>query len=166
MYAIWLLFNKDDNESIGKIIDQLAKKYNAPKFLPHITIYGLVDEKLPMIKKIVKESIDGISPVLVNTSKLDHSDNIWKTVFIKLQQSSKLLQINYILSKQLSKYAPYIFEPHVSLIYKNLDRTIREKIVSEIQVNKEFTIDKIGLLEYSPNVQEWKIVDSFVLIPK
>ena len=55
MHAIWLIFSKSDRDYLKNIIDKISEKYQAPKFEPHITIYGLVDSKISLIESIAKE---------------------------------------------------------------------------------------------------------------
>ena len=43
MFAVWYLFDKDDENYLCEIIGNLAKKYNSSSFIPHITAYGLLD---------------------------------------------------------------------------------------------------------------------------
>ena len=49
MFAIWLLPNEKDTIYLEKIINNLSLKYDSPKFLPHITIHGLVNLKYSII---------------------------------------------------------------------------------------------------------------------
>ena len=55
MYAIWLTFSQNDKKYLRKIIKNIAKKYDAPEFEPHITIYGLIDIEINLIKKFLKK---------------------------------------------------------------------------------------------------------------
>ena len=57
MYAIWLTFSENDKKYLKKIITNIAKKYDAPEFEPHITIYGLIDIEIKLIKKIIKKNV-------------------------------------------------------------------------------------------------------------
>lgn len=139
-YSVVLLFRQKDNVFLYKIIENLAKKYGTPTFLPHITIYTVVDTPLSMIKEAVKESIKNMSSFTVKGSKLNHSDNVWKTVFVEIELNPKLSLINKILSQRLSKYTSYDFQPHISLIYKRLSKSERKNIIKETSINREFTI--------------------------
>lgn len=163
IHSVLLLFNKEDNAFLYKIIENLAKKYNAPKFLPHITMYAIVDASLSSIEDAVKDSIKGLSSFTVRGSKLNHSDNAWKTVFLEIELNSKLLQINEILSQKLSKYTNYDFQPHISLIYKKLGKLERENIIKKTSINREFTIDHVSILKFSNNIHQWEYLSSFTL---
>ena len=54
MFAVWYLFDKDDEDYLFEIITNLAKNYNAHSFIPHITAYGLlnIDLKTLMMKSL------------------------------------------------------------------------------------------------------------------
>ncbi len=44
MHAIWLTFSKNDRDYLKKIMDELAEKYQAPKFEPKVC-YSLNPEE-------------------------------------------------------------------------------------------------------------------------
>ncbi len=163
MFAIWLLPIKEDVEYLKKIIKNLSQKYNSPEFLPHITIYGLVNIKMELLNKVINYSITNLKPFKVRKMSLGHSDNLWKTLFIKIKPNKALLLINRRLTNRLSRYADYNFTPHISLIYKNMSAGERIKIINTIKMKDEFTLDKIAILEFSEDVSEWSILKSIKL---
>jgi 2'-5' RNA ligase len=151
-----LLLNNKDSKYLSGIIENLSRKYDAPRFLPHLTLYDSVKIDLPSLKEVVKSSSDGIHPIVVKKSKINESDYIWRTVFIVMKRNPHLTQINKRLIDFLSKYIHYSFKPHMSLIYKKMDRSHRLKIVNQIKIKNEFKFDKIAIVQDSRNVSEWK----------
>ena len=75
MFAIWYLFDPDDENYLTKIINNLAKKYNSPSFVPHITAYGLVDIDLETLDQKIFDSIHKIQPFTIETSGINFSDD-------------------------------------------------------------------------------------------
>ena len=90
MHAIWLTFSKNDEDYLKKIIDNLAKKYQSPKFEPHVTVYGLIDSKISLIDNIVKEVSLNCNSCIVKKSKILQSEELWKTVYIELGMNKQL----------------------------------------------------------------------------
>ncbi len=90
MYAIWFTFSKSDREYLKNTIDEISKKYHAPKFEPHITVYGLIDSEINEIDKIVKEVILNQNSFLVQKSEILQSEELWKTVFIELKSNEQM----------------------------------------------------------------------------
>ena len=163
MYAVWFTFDKNDETYFSKIISELSKKYDAPVFLPHITVYGLVDVKIDKLDRMVTESIKEEKPFRVEKKAISHSDNFWKTVFVQLTPNEHLTRINKKLEKTLGRFSNYEFKPHTSLIYKKLSVDQREKITKSINVKNSFAVSGMRIQEFSENILEWKIVSEYEL---
>ena len=99
MHAIWLTFSKNDRDYLKKIIDEISEKYNAPKFEPHITVYGLIDSEMRLIDSIAKEVILNCNSFLIKKSEILQSDELWKTVYIELKMNNQLELIHKNLKK-------------------------------------------------------------------
>ena len=163
MYAIWLLPENKDASYLSKIINDLSKKYHAPTFFPHITIYGIVDVSLYKVNQSIKKSIEGIKTIIVKTKKVDFSDDFWKTVFIEIKNNNEMNLIHKRLSQQLMTFNDYNFSPHISLIYKKLVKSEKLNIIKNLKIKNEFVIEKIAILNHSQNIEEWKIENCFAL---
>lgn len=44
-YSLWLVPEGKELEELNNLVDELAKKFNAPLFIPHVTILGGIDLK-------------------------------------------------------------------------------------------------------------------------
>lgn len=164
MFAIWFLFNEDDNDYLNRIIQDLSKQYTSIVFVPHITAYGLVETNLETIEKTVLECIYGVKPFLVEKIKLNYSDDFWKTLFIKIKQNEYLNSINKKLTSKLSKFSKFKFLPHVSLIYKKMNKQEKEHLANNLDIKDSFVISKMGILEFSESIAHWKIVREYKFV--
>ncbi|MBC8502033.1 MAG: hydrolase [Nitrosopumilus sp.] len=158
MYAIWLLFNKTDTKYLKKIIKEFSNEFDSPIFVPHITVYALLNLDIKLIKKIVKRSIQDIEPFIIEKSRIKESDEIWKTLFVEIKMNRELNAINNNLKFELIKSSKYKFSPHISLLYKKTKKKNRILSVKNLKIKTKFQIDKIGILKFSNNVNEWKII--------
>jgi len=163
VFAVWLLFITRDKRYLEKIIRNLCKSYEAPEFQPHITIYGLLNAKIGVLKGAVVESIAELKPFTVKTAELSYSDDIWKSIFVNVEFNQNLRLIYTRLNRKLGKYSYYELIPHVSLIYKKMDESDKKKIIDSIKMKKELGIDKIAILEFSEEITKWKISEVFKL---
>lgn len=163
MFAVWLLPTNEDVSYLSEIVKKLSKAYDAPEFLPHITVYGLVNTDSRVIKDAVRKSITNLKPFMVRTAGISYSDYIWKSVFINIELNSDLVLINEKLSHKLAKYSTYEFSPHISLIYKNMDEFEKKKLIEGIEQKNQLVIDKIAILKFSENIHQWKIVETLKL---
>lgn len=164
MYAIWLTFSKNDREYLKKIIDEISEKYHAPKFEPHITVYGLVDSELSLIDNIAKEVIRDHGSFFVDKSEILQSEDLWKTVYIELKMNNQLEEIHKNIKKHFERISKYEFNPHISLIYKVLPLEEKIKIIKELDIKNEFIISKLVVQKFFSDVEKWKIVKEYNLI--
>ncbi|MCE9652320.1 MAG: 2'-5' RNA ligase family protein [Nitrosarchaeum sp.] len=164
MYAIWLTFSKSDKDYLKSVIDKISEKYSAPKFEPHITVYGLVDLKFDLIDNIIKKVSRNSNSFLVKKSKILQSEVFWKTVYVELEMNQQMELIHKNLKNHFEKILKYEFNPHISLIYKILSIEKRIKIINELSIKNEFRVNKIALQEFFPDIEKWKIVKEYELI--
>jgi len=90
MFAIWLLPDEKDTKYLEKIIDNSSLEFDSPKFIPHITVFGLVDTEFTIVEKTVMKSIDKIKPFTVHKITIDQSENVWKSVFVDIKKIENL----------------------------------------------------------------------------
>lgn len=160
-YSIWLEPINKDWVYLKNIIDNLAKKCDSPIFEPHVTIDSEI-KKLPPSRNLI-ESLQNISKVKINSLELKHSNYIWKTLFIQLENNFKLDQIRKNLRNQLCFKSKYNFDPHISLIYKKMDKSKKEEIISKLNIKSEFIFDKISIINSSDEVKNWSKIFTYKL---
>jgi 2'-5' RNA ligase len=164
MHAIWLTFSKNDREYLKKIIDEISEKYHAPKFEPHITVYGLVDSELILIDAIVKKVALDCNSFFVKKSEILQSEKLWKTIYIELKANEQLELIHKNLKKHFDKISKYEFSPHISLIYKILPVEEKIKIINKLDIKSELFVNNLVIQKFFPDVEKWKIVKEYNLI--
>ncbi len=159
MYAIWLTFQKNDENLLQDIISRLSKKYGSDSFKPHISIYGLVNIELDKILKICQNIAMEFQPFNVQFSNISYSDDFWKTLFVNLKPSTITSEIYSNFAAKVKKNENYVFEPHISLIYKKMSIEQKKAISKTIELKKQFKINSISILHYSDNIENWAIVN-------
>ena len=105
MHAIWLTFSKNDRDYLKKIIDEISEKYNAPKFEPHITVYGLIDSEMRLIDSIAKEVILNCNSFLIKKSEIKES--IIKKILEK-SSSEKIKKLSEKKEVQVIQFEPKV----------------------------------------------------------
>jgi 2'-5' RNA ligase len=91
----------------------------------------------------------------VKKTMISHTEDIWKTIFIKLLRSSELEQLQQAVISQFQVEKPYEFSPHISLLYKEIPDKKKEDIIRNLQVRNSFKMDKIAAVRTGPNVDNW-----------
>lgn len=151
-YSVWLEPAIKDAKYLSKIIKRLGKKYNAPIFAPHITVYSNI-AKYTQASSAVGACV-GLSKIRVTCTKIKYADYLWKTLYLEIKKDKRLQLINNTLGSKLVNR--YKFAPHISLIYKKLDINTKKRIIKDLKLKHTFSFDKITIIRSSKNVSKWK----------
>ena len=158
MVSIWLIPKQEDAQYLQAIINNLAATYQAPVFSPHCTLYSPTDLPAAELKQILERSAKNIKSFCVKKATINHTENIWKTIFIELLRSPELERLQQAVISQFPKGQPYGFLPHISLLYKDMPYKKKEDIIRNLQVKNSFKMDKIAAVRTGPNVDNWATV--------
>ena len=159
-YSLWLLPEKKIYLKFQKIINFYSKKYNFPKFKPHITInnylykYNLNDLNIYKFSKI---------KIYVNDIK--NKNFFYYSIFLDIKINKKLNSIHKETILNLNKKR---FNPHLSLIYSNnkeLKKTIFEDLKNKYKFkNLSFYCDRAAFIKFNEIQNKWKIIKLFKLV--
>ena len=152
-YSIWLMPSKTDLAYLSTIIQSLGRKYDAPVFEPHCTLFSPITDLKSAMKVI--DTFDS-QPFQVKSVGLNHSDVIWKTVFIELEMNDQLEWLNQKFSDIF--VIDYEFKPHISLIYQSIPSKKRNAIIGTLDLKKYYKMHGIAIMDTSQSVEGWKKV--------
>tara|TARA_A100000164_G_scaffold382166_1_gene439638 strand:- start:18539 stop:19009 length:471 start_codon:yes stop_codon:yes gene_type:complete len=148
---------KADTKYLNGIISQLSQDYDSDYFSPHITLYSPLCGLSKYIEENIGELSKNLLPVDVTVKKIGYTNNIWKTLFVDVEISPELTDIQSTLLNYIPNKKIYQFLPHISLIYKKLSLEQKKKIIKKIVLKKYFTMDKIAIVETVKEINDWKI---------
>jgi hypothetical protein len=162
--AYWLIPSEPAHSFFQRIINDLARRYDAAVFEPHVTIHvgadraGAAKNALGQAERKCKHI--GLTPL-----RMDQSDEFIKTLFVQFAISAELLETNNIIRAAANDPLQYELNPHLSLLYKNLAATDRRELAASISIPfSEMTFDAIKAVRcISPtqsraDVQAWHVV--------
>jgi len=162
--AYWLIPSEPEHSFFQRIINDLARRCDAPVFEPHVTIHvgaDHADAAENALGHAAREcKLIGLTPL-----GIDQSDEFIKTLFVRFAMSAGLRQINDIIRQAANDLSQYELKPHLSLLYKNLAATTRRELAASINLPlSEVTFDAIKAVrcvsptESGADVEAWHIV--------
>ena len=113
MIAFWLSPAGGAREYFRRLIKELAQRYSAPIFEPHVTLCGgnLAEERAAEILSdlCIRE------PIELEITGMKHSEKYTKTLFVQFRSCPQL----EALAAEIEKAAgsDHSLNPHLSLIY-------------------------------------------------
>ncbi len=170
LFSVWLVPEVKDRGYLQNIIDGLAKDYNSPVFIPHMTLAGDVRLSIDEIKSTVEEIFGNTKPFKIKKTRINQSELFFKTVFIEFELDDNLKNLYSLFSEKIKKDGLSTFKPHISLIYKIMPGEEKLKIIEKLNIKDEYTIESVFINAPKPgekdflDVSGWKIVYSKKLL--
>ena len=131
--AYWLIPAEPAHSFFQGAINDLARRYDAPLFEPHVTIHvgaNHIDAAEHALSKAAREC----QSVTVKALGIDYSDEFIKTLFVQFALNTKLQQLNAIVRSAAEDSSDYKLNPHLSLLYKKIPPVVRSELADSINV--------------------------------
>jgi len=162
--AYWLIPSEPAHSFFQRIINDLAHRYDAPVFEPHVTIHVGAD-RTDAAKNALGDAARECKLIGLTPLGIDQSDEFIKTLFVRFAMSAELRKIKDMIREAANDSSQYELNPHLSLLYKNLAAPTRRELVASLSVPLfEVTFDAIKAVrcvsptESGANVEAWRVV--------
>jgi 2'-5' RNA ligase len=162
--AYWLIPSEPAHSFFQRIINDLARRYDAPVFEPHVTFHVGAD-RTDAAKNALGDAARECKLIGLTSLGIDQSDEFIKTLFVQFAMSAELRKINDMIREAANDWSRYELKPHLSLLYKNLAAPTRRELAASINVPfSEVTFDAIKAVrcvspaESGADIEGWHVV--------
>ena len=162
--AYWLIPSEPAHSFFERIINDLAGRYDAPVFEPHVTIHVGAD-RADAAKNALGDAACECKPIGLTPLGIDESGEFTKTLFVDFPVRAALRKINGSIRQAANDSSNYQLKPHLSLLYKNLAAANRRELAASINVPlSEVTFDAIKAvrcvlpMKCGADVEAWQVV--------
>ena len=162
--AYWLIPSEPAHSFFQQIINDLARRCDAPVFEPHVTIHVGAD-RADAAENALGDAARKCKAIGLTPLGIDQSDEFIKTLFVQFAMSAELRKINNVICEAANNSAQYELKPHLSLLYKKMEAAARCELADSIDVPfSEVTFDAIKAVRcVSPtqsraDVEAWHVV--------
>ena len=162
----WLIPAEPGRSYFAAVISDLAARFDAPIFEPHLTVYAtaLGNEDGGVVLEQVVADCPAYS---LRLSGVGHSDEFTKTVFAQFHPSEALSRLSANFREASSIKDEYQLNPHVSLIYKTMPAEKKGEIANsvsfpfdEVRFDSARAVISPANIESREDVAAWRIVAS------
>ena len=167
--AYWLIPSEPAHSFFQRIINDLARRFDAPVFEPHVTVHVGPDQA-DAAAKALEEAANESQLVRLTPFRIDHSDEFIKTLFVQFAMTAELGKINGIIRHAANDSSKYELKPHLSLLYKTLPAATRSELAASITLPfSEILFDALRVIRcVSPtqkraDVEAWELIASRIL---
>jgi 2'-5' RNA ligase len=162
--AYWLLPAEPARSELAGIISDLAKRFDAPSFEPHVTVYVTEADRqnaADVLRRVLREH----QPFRLSVRGIEYSDKFTKTLFIQFAADAELSRCSDELRRASTSASDYQLNPHLSLIYKAMAHETQRDLAAAITLPfAEISFDEMKAI-VSPaeikdrgDVEAWRVV--------
>ena len=167
--AYWLIPTEPAYCSFKGIINDLAGRYHAPVFEPHVTIHaGAADADAA--SRALGDAVRECTQITLNPTRIDQSEEFTKTLFVEFAMTAELRQLNELMRNTAHASSQYELKPHLSLLYKKMAAETRRDLAASIKVPLwEVTFGAIKAVRcisptrFRADVEAWRVIEAVSL---
>jgi 2'-5' RNA ligase len=153
MTGFWLLPAEPAQSWLTAAVEQLAQKYDAPVFEPHVTLYSGDDEE-EAAGALVDRIAAPNTPVELSVAGIEHSEKFTKTLFVQFAKSSAAQQLSDAIRTASRSQRDYELNPHLSLLYAYIAEEVKAAEAERIRVPFErIRFDAISAVFFPKPIQ-------------
>jgi 2'-5' RNA ligase len=160
----WLCPAEPARSYLRTLIQDLAERFDAPVFEPHVTLY-VTDSGNENPAGVLKEAFRNIKPPCLSITAIDYSDEFTKTLFVQFRPNEWLDSLSRTLRAASASPREYQLNPHLSLIYKTMPPETKVQLANSIRLPfEEVRFDSAkavispAKIESRANVDAWRVV--------
>jgi hypothetical protein len=162
--AYWLIPAEPAQSFFQGLINDLARRYDAPVFEPHVTVH-VGANRADAAESAILRAARACKLMKLKTLKIGHSSEFIKTLFVQFALDAEVRRLNEIIRDAAQDSPPYEIKPHLSLLYKEMASAARRELASSIYVPfPEINFDALSTVHcISPtrtraDVETWRVV--------
>jgi 2'-5' RNA ligase len=131
--AYWLLPAEPARSRLVQIVRDLAERFSAPIFEPHVTVYATGANQVnpaAVLGGVLPEQ----RPFRLLVRDVDFSDKFTKTLFVQFAPDPGLTRFSEELRRASATASDYRLNPHLSLIYQTMTRETQRDLAKTISL--------------------------------
>ena len=160
----WLIPAEPARSYFRSLISDLARRFDAPVFEPHVTLY-VTEPGNENPADVLRETFRNIEPPRLSITAINYSEEFTKTLFVEFQPDELLASLNEKLRAGSASQPEYQLNPHLSLIYKTMSRETKMELANslrlpfdEVRFDSAKAVISPANIESRADVEAWRVV--------
>ena len=127
-----------ERDRLAAVITDLAAGYGGPVFAPHVTLAGVTPAVPDVVAGVLAEVTAGVAPFAVTLTGTGWEPVFFRSLYLRAEPSARLAALRAAAERALGlEPAP---EPHLSLLYADLDEERKPAIAAGLELALPMTI--------------------------
>lgn len=129
--AFWLVPEPHTRVILQDVIHRLAQRYAAPVFVPHVTLCSCARTPQGEELAALAHQAASLSPPTMQVTGPAAEGALTRALYLDLVPDEAAAALHARLRGQVSPGSSKAWRPHLSLLYQNLPRPMREALVRQ-----------------------------------
>lgn len=159
VYSLWLQPSGDIAYQLQERIKKLSNAYDTPLFAPHVTLLGGLNVSETEVISLTDTLASSLAPFELTLTRAGYTDNFYQSLFIHIKKEEPLMEVRHMACQLFDiPEAERSYMPHLSLMYGELDRDEKERILNKTdrEYYKSFGVEGIVLMRTEGLPVNWK----------
>ena len=160
----WLIPAEPAQSHFRSLIQDLARRFDAPVFEPHVTLYVTEPGNEDPVS-VLQETLRNIKPPCLSISAINYSDEFTKTLFFEFRPDESLAGLKEKLEAGSASRLEYQLNPHLSLIYKTMTLGTKMQLANslrlpfdDVRFDSAKAVISPARIESRADVEAWRVV--------
>ncbi|MFH5832600.1 2'-5' RNA ligase family protein [Halalkalibaculum sp. DA3122] len=161
-YSLWLRPFGDIAYSLHERIKKLSAQHDTPVFEPHVTLLGGLAAGETALTQLTDTLASSLHPFEILLTRAGYTDSFYQSLFVHAEKSEELVKARRNAERLFDVHPEEEFMPHLSLLYGNLTRREKERILNVMgrEFHTRFPVHNLLLIETTGKPESWKKIHS------
>jgi 2'-5' RNA ligase len=152
-------------DRLSRVLQQLSAGYGAPEFPPHVTLLGGCVGSCRELIRLTACVAAALRLFVIRLEDIGFRDEYFRCLFVHAALTEPLRKAHQAARQAFGHRREPAFMPHLSLLYGNFPRSLKEEVMAEIgsRLNIQFKVRSLYLYRTHGEPRHWRRVASFGL---
>jgi 2'-5' RNA ligase len=139
--AVWIRPTGDALDRITKVVRLAHKRGGGPQVQPHVTLLSGMETTMASAELKLKHLALRLKPFKIQLGKIESRQDYFRCLYAKAELSEELAEARRVAYAEFEMNPPPPFEPHLSLLYGNIDETLKQELAAEAGGSLDVSFD-------------------------
>ena len=152
--SVWIPPAGPALDRIQKAMRLVHKRGGGPTFHPHVTLLSGIETTQADAELKLKRLASRIERFTIKLGRIEWRDEYFRCLYATAALSEELAAARRAAHEAFEMNPPTPYEPHLSLLYGNLDEALKRELAAEAggSLDVSFTAAALHLVNASPSV--------------
>jgi 2'-5' RNA ligase len=156
--SLWLVPEGSARDRLARLIDRLAARLGTAPFPPHVTLLAGLARPEGEALAAAEGVASSLAPFSVRLGGVDGGDAFFRCLFLRAGRTDALLVAHAAAARAFGRDPDPRFDPHLSLVYGELESRTRADLIRELRslTERPFDADRLHVWRTVGPVREWR----------